>query len=164
MNCVPNWVLAGKADARKTCWNGKYSSCHNSHGVKRDWDPWILAPILFPALVTGLEKRSLPGRSRFAPLAGSDSPLELLGGFSSSARKCQKWHSFHSYGETQTGSPNRQRENCFKENKCHLSFCHREWGRSMLCSSCTDGLQEPNGGQKNNQELDPNHPLSFKST
>lgn len=43
--------------------------------------------------------------------------------------------------EIQTNNPNRQQENCFKENNCHLSFWHQKWSRSTLCSPCTNSLQ-----------------------
>jgi len=51
-----------------------------------------------------------------------------------------------------------------KKINCHLSSWHQKWSRSMLCLPSADGLQGPSGGQNNNQELNPNYPLSFEST
>lgn len=144
-NSSPDWVLSSQTDIMKINWNDSIQVASIAMAQKiKEWDiPFIFNFFNLFQLSTLVicswlwEKKiqtMLPCQVVTALHRSSVSFQAKLGNTRTGTPFIPK-------AEIQTSNPNRQQENCFKENNCHLSFWHQKWSRSMLCLPCTNSLQ-----------------------
>lgn len=133
-NSSPDWVLSSQTDIMKINWNDSIQVASIAMAQKiREWDIPFIFNFFYLFQLSTLVICSWLWEKKIQTMLPCQVVTALnrsTVSFQAKLGNTRTGTPFIPKAEIQTSNPNRQQENCFKENNCHLSFWHQsEAGR-----------------------------------